>query len=246
MLFPELRGSPVVLTNSRGMSADTMAEHVLAVTLAMFRRLPEAWRSQAARVWAQDAIGLLGNRTITGSRVLIVGLGAIGMAVAARMTALGATVTGIRRRVEGARPSAVASVAPPGRLQELLPSADVVVVSAPHTRETRHLIGPKEIAALSRQAILVNVSRGHLVDERALSEALAAGRLAGAALDVFQEEPLPPESPLWGLSNVLITPHTSGFRPDHWDAAVEMFAENLRRFDAGQPLLNVVDKVAGY
>jgi phosphoglycerate dehydrogenase-like enzyme len=246
MLFPELVASPVVLTNSRGMAADTMAEHVLAVTLALFRRLPQAWRSQAAREWAQDAIGLAGTRTIGGTRVLVVGLGAIGTAVATRMAALGAVVSGIRRRAAGPTPAGVAHVAAPGALPELLPSADVVVLSAPHTRETRHLIGARELAAMSQDAVLVNVSRGGLVDEAALADALARGRLAGAALDVFQEEPLPPDSPFWTLPNVLITPHTSGFRPDHWDAAISLFGENLRRFEAGEPLLNVVDKRAGY
>jgi phosphoglycerate dehydrogenase-like enzyme len=246
MLFPELVASPVVLTNSRGMAADTMAEHVLAVTLALFRRLPDAWRSQEARQWAQDAIGLAGTRTIAGTRVLVIGLGAIGTAVATRMAALGAEVAGIRRREIGPAPAGVARVAGPGALPELLGSADVVVLSAPHTRETRRMIGVRELAAMSRDAVLVNVSRGGLVDEAALADALACGRIAGAALDVFQEEPLPPDSPFWTLRNVLITPHTSGFRPDHWDAAIGLFGENLRRFEAGAPLLNVVDKRAGY
>jgi phosphoglycerate dehydrogenase-like enzyme len=246
MLFPELLASPVVLTNSRGMAADTMAEHVLAVTLALFRRLPLAWQSQAAREWSQDAIGLAGTRTISGSHVLVVGLGAIGTAVATRMAALGAEVIGIRRRDEAPRPAAVARVGTPAQLLELLPSADVVVISAPHTRETRCLIGARELSTMSRDAILVNVSRGQLIDEHALAGALAEKRIAGAALDVFNDEPLPPESPFWTLPNVLITPHTSGFRPDHWDAAIALFAENLRRFEAGRPLLNVVDKHAGY
>jgi phosphoglycerate dehydrogenase-like enzyme len=246
MLHPELVNGSVVLTNSRGMSADTMAEHVLAVTLAMFRRLPEAWRSQAARHWAQDTIATQGNRAIAGSRVLIVGLGAIGAAVARRMSLLGAVVTGIRRRTDAPVPEGVRAVASIDRLCDLLPSADVVVICAPHTRETRHLIGPTELDAMSRDAILVNVSRGHLIDELALMLALAGGRIAGAALDVFQDEPLPPDSGFWDMPNVLITPHTSGFRSDHWDAAIGIFTENLRRYTAGRPLINVVDKQAGY
>jgi phosphoglycerate dehydrogenase-like enzyme len=128
----------------------------------------------------------------------------------------------------------------------LLPEADVVVVAAPHTRDTRNLIGARELALMSPDAVLVNVSRGQLVDEEALVEALRRGRPAAAALDVFVEEPLSPHSPFWALPNVLITPHTSGFRPDHWDAAIDLFAANLRRFDAGEPLVNVVDKDAGY
>jgi phosphoglycerate dehydrogenase-like enzyme len=247
MLFPEMLASPIVITNSRGMSGDTIAEHVLAVTLAIFRRLPHAFRSQQARDWAQDAIGAEGNRSIAGSRILVVGLGAIGLAVARRMTALGARVAGIRRRPDAsAPPDGVELVAAPDQLHRLLASADVVVISAPHTRDTRGLIGRAELAAMTPDAVLVNVSRGQLIDEPALVAALEAGAIAGAALDVFNDEPLPADSPFWGMENVLITPHTSGFRPDHWDAAVALFADNLRRFEAGRDLINVVDKAAGY
>jgi phosphoglycerate dehydrogenase-like enzyme len=245
MLFPEMRESPVVITNSKGMSADTIAEHVLAVTLAMFRRLPHAFRCQAVHEWAQDAIAEQGNRTIAGSRILVVGLGGIGRAVARRMSLLGAHVAGNRRSADRGV-EYVAEVADPGGLIDQLRGADVVVLAAPYTRETRGLIGAAALAAMSRSAILVNVSRGGLVDEGALAEALRAGLIAGAALDVFDDEPLPPESPFWSMPNVLVTPHTSGFRPDHWEAATALFAANLRRFEAGEPLANVVDKEAGY
>jgi phosphoglycerate dehydrogenase-like enzyme len=245
MLFREMRDASVVLSNSRGMSAGTIAEHVVAVTLALFRRLPDAARAQARREWAQDAIGTLGNRLLANSSVLIVGLGSIGGAVADKMTLLGARVTGLRRNrlTESHDRWNVASV---DRLHELLPLADVVVLSAPHTRETRHVIGREALALMSPRAVVVNVSRGPLIDEDALVDALRAQRIAGAALDVFVDEPLPPDSPFWTLPNVLITPHTSGFRPDHWDAVADLFSENLRRFIVGEPLLNVVDKQAGY
>jgi phosphoglycerate dehydrogenase-like enzyme len=246
MLYPEMLASPVVLTNSRGLSADTIAEHIVAVTLAMFRRLPLAVRRQAERQWAQDEVGALGNRTLRGSHVLIVGLGAIGTAAARTLAALGARVTGIRRRAAGPTPEHVATVATPDRLRELLPSADVVVIAAPQTRDTRGMFGADEFAAMRSDALLVNVSRGKLVDEGALASALVDGRVGGAALDVFEHEPLDRGSPLWSMPNVLITPHTSGFRRDHWDAATELFAQNLRRFERGEPLLNVVDKAAGY
>jgi phosphoglycerate dehydrogenase-like enzyme len=250
MLFPEMVDSPVVITNSRGMSADTIAEHVIAVTLALFRRLPLAVRRQAERQWAQDEIGgPPSNRLVAGARILIVGLGAIGRAAAARFTALGAPVTGIRRTV-GARTAADGEsgvpVAGPERLHELLPQADVVVIAAPQTATTRHLIDRAALDRMNQNAIVVNVSRGKLVDERALAAALRDGRIAGAALDVFEHEPLTRESPLWAMPNVLITPHTSGFRPDHWDAAVALFTDNMRRFERGDPLMNVVDKRAGY
>ena len=247
MLYPEMRQRQVLITNSRGMAADTIAEHAIAVTLAMFRRLHLAVRRQLERRWAQDEIGSNGpNRAVAGSRVLIVGLGAIGGAAAARFAALGAHVSAIRRRPEEGAPPAVRDVAGPDRLHERLPSADVVLISAPQTPETKHLIGAAELALMNRDALLVNISRGKLVDEAALVEALRAGRIRGAALDVFEHEPLAADSPLWTLPNVLITPHTSGFRADHWDAATTLFAENLRRFDSGRPLLNVVDQQAGY
>jgi phosphoglycerate dehydrogenase-like enzyme len=245
MLFPELLASPVVLTNSRGMSADTIAEHVLAVTLALFRRLPTAFRSQAAQTWAQDVISLEGNRMIANSNVLVVGMGAIGGAVAKRLSMLGARVTGIRRRHAPAQ-AGVAQMSTPEHLLDLLPDADVVVISAPHTKATRGVIGAPELSAMKRDAILINVSRGQLIDEPALAAALERGAIGGAALDVFVDEPLPSDSPLWTLPNVLITPHTSGFRPDHWDAAVALFADNLRRFEQGSTLVNVVDKQEGY
>jgi phosphoglycerate dehydrogenase-like enzyme len=247
MLFPAMLNSPVVLTNSRGISAATIAEHVLAVTLAMFRKLPFAFRSQAAREWAQDAIlAPPAIHTIGGSSVLIVGLGSIGLATAQRMAALGARVTGIRRDRSRPLPEGVDAVLPPEALLDALPHADIVVLAAPQTPQTRGLIGPEALAAMRHEAVLVNVGRGKLVDESALAAALTAGTIGGAALDVFDTEPLPADSPLWSMPNVLITPHMAGFRSDHWDAVTTLFAENLRRFAAAESLLNPVDKAAGY
>jgi phosphoglycerate dehydrogenase-like enzyme len=247
MLFPEMLDSAVVLSNSRGMSAETIAEHVLGVTLALFRKLPLALRSQAARHWAQnDMLEAPPQRTIAGTEVLIVGLGSIGGACAWRFAALEATVRAVRRRVDQPMPPSVRSVDEPGRLSSLLPSADVVVLTAAQTRETRRMIGAAELRAMKAGAVLINVARGKLIDEAALVEALRTGPIGGAALDVVEHEPLGPESPLWDAPNVIITPHTSGFRPDHWAAATALFASNLRRFEAGEPLVNVVDKQAGY
>jgi phosphoglycerate dehydrogenase-like enzyme len=247
MLFPALVESAVVMTNSRGISAGTIAEHVLAVTLVLFRKLRIAFRAQSEREWAQDAVlGPPPLRTIAGSRVLVVGLGAIGTATAQAMSALGARVDAVRRASSRPKPASVDTLGGPEQLLDLLPSADVVVVAAPQTGETRGLIGARELAAMRRDAILVNVSRGRLVDEAALTRALTDGEIGGAALDVFEQEPLPNESPLWSMDNVLVTPHMAGFRPDHWDAVVDLFSENLRRFEAGRELLNVVDKRAGY
>ena len=247
MLFPEMVASPVVVSNSRGLSADHIAEHVVAVALALFRKLPAAMRSQAARHWAQD--DLLEPpplRTVHGAQAVIVGLGSIGRACAWRLAALGATVRGVRRRLDQPLPPGVISVGPPDTLAAMLPTANLVVVTAAQTQETRHIIGGPELGAMAADAVLINVSRGKLVDEEALARALAGRAIGGAALDVFEHEPLDRASPLWALPNVIITPHTSGFRPDHWDAATDLFAANLRRFEAGEPLLNLVDKAAGY
>lgn len=245
MLYPEMLESPVVITNSRAMSATTIAEHVLAVTLALFRRLPLAVVRQGEHTWAQDEINAPpASRTLAGSRVLVIGLGGIGSATASRMHALGAVVSAIRRHPAPA--PGITEVRGPDGLLPLLAGADVVVIAAPQTAETRGLIGDRELRQMKHDAVLVNVSRGGLVDEEALANALREGRLGGAALDVFRHEPLGPRHPLWDVPNLLITPHTAGFRQDHWDGATELFAENLRRFVRGMPLLNVVDKRAGY
>lgn len=229
------------------MSAETIAEHVVCVTLALFRKLPLALRSQAARHWAQnDMLEPPPQRTIAGSEVLIVGLGSIGSACAWRFAALDATVRAIRRRIDQPTSPSVRSVDEPSKLLTLLPAADVVVVTAAQTEATRRMIGAPELRAMKAGAVLVNVARGKLIDEQALVDALATGSIAGAALDVFEHEPLDPGSPLWASPNLIITPHTSGFRPDHWDAATALFAGNLRRLEAGEPLVNVVDKQAGY
>jgi phosphoglycerate dehydrogenase-like enzyme len=249
ILFPAVIESPVIVTNSRGLSADTIAEHVLAVVFALFRKLPMAVEAQRSQEWAQAAMTAdTPLRTVAGSRVLIVGLGAIGLAVAQRFASLGAHVDAVRRRPELPRPSGIDRVVTTERLLDLLPSADIVVLAAPETAATRHLVGGHELAAMRPGAVLVNVSRGALVDEAALAVALAppSARALAAALDVFEHEPLPKESPLWTLPNVIITPHVAGFRPDHWDAVCSLFAENLHRFDSGQALLNVVDKREGY
>lgn len=246
MLFPEMLASDVTITNSRGVTAEPIAEHVVAVVLAMFRKLPIAIRRQTSRTWAQDEIaGPPPGRLLGRSRVLLIGLGAIGTAVARKMEALGATIAAVRRTVSAPAPRGV-DVHSVAELHDQLGASDAVIITAPQTRATWGMIGREELRAMRRDAILVNVSRGKLVDEAALADALADGTIGGAALDVFEHEPLDPASPLWSLPNVLITPHTSWIRSDHWDAVTALFTDNLRRFDAGEPLINRVDKQAGY
>lgn len=245
MMFPAMTDSSIAITNSRGIASGPIAEHVIAVTLALLRDLPLALRRQSEGVWAQNEFQARPPLpTLSGSRMLIIGLGSIGAATARLGAAFGAHVVGIRRRA-AAMPEGVKDVHGPDRLREELPLADVVVVAAPHTAETAHLLGPRELALLKDGAVLVNVSRGKLIDEVALAEALSTGRFR-AALDVFEHEPLAPESPLWHNPQVLITPHVAGFFAGFWPATVALFAENLRRFEAGDPLVNLVDKGAGY
>jgi phosphoglycerate dehydrogenase-like enzyme len=247
LLFPELVAAPIQLTNNRGNSSGTIAEHVIAVALVLLRDLPLAWRRQVEGTWAQDEINA-GRpiRTLREARVLVIGLGSIGAETARLAGAFGAHVVGIRRRIDAPAPAGAATVLPPERLHAELPLADVVVVAAPDTRETLRLVGERELALMKDDAVLVNVSRGSLVDEAALVRALETGRLRGAALDVFEQEPLPASSPLWARTDVLVTPHVSGFHANHWNTVLATFTANLRRFAAGEPLVNLVDKKAGY
>lgn len=244
MLFPEMRASEVRLTNSRGMNARSVAEHALTLMFALARRLPQALEAQRAGRWIQHELS--GLPVLQGRTLGIVGLGAIGARLAEMASALGLHVMATRRDPSAERPPGVAEVLPASGLSRLLAESDILVVAAPLTAETHDLIGAAELALMKPTAWLINVSRGKLIREADLAEALGAGRLAGAGLDVFQHEPLRADSPLWHMPNVIITPHIAGFRDDFWEAAVSLFAENLRRFRAGWPLLNVVDKAAGY
>ncbi len=244
LMYPEMVASPVIITNSRGMHAETIAEHVIGVIIALFRRFPLAVKRQAEHQWAKDELS--GVRLLHGQTLGIVGLGAIGSTIARLAAAFGMRVIATRRHPEAPRPAGVDQVLPPSQLGDLLAASDVVVLAAPLTAETRWLIRSAELHQMKRDAFLVNIARGKLVTEEDLATELAAGTIAGAALDVFEHEPLDPASPLWDLPNVIITPHTSGFRADYWDAAVDLFAENLRHYEKGEPLINLVDKTAGY
>jgi phosphoglycerate dehydrogenase-like enzyme len=248
LMFPELLASPVVITSARGIRARAIAEHVLGVTIALARQLPRAIRAQIAHRWAQDELegATVDVRTLHGQRMGIVGLGAIGLELVKVAAPFGFRVSAIRRRADEPKPDGVEHVWPPDRLPDLLAQSDVVVLALPHTPDTKRLIGKPELDGIKRGALLVNIARGKLVDDDAVIEALRDGRLRGAALDVFSEEPLDPASPYWDLPNVIITPHTSGAMQDFWTPLVALFADNLRRFEKGEPLRNVVDKVAGY
>lgn len=245
----DLAARGVVVTNSRGVQSDAIAEHVIACVLALAKRLPLLARRQEARHWAQNELaGDAMPWLVAGRTMGIIGLGTIGRAVAARASALGMRVLGVRRRTEAGTTGGVPvhAVVPAGEVREVIAASDVLVLAAPWTEATDRLLDAAAIGLMKRGAVLVNVARGQLVDEAALASALADGRLGGAALDVFLEEPLPASSPLWSLPNVIVTPHTSGFRADHWDAVIDLFERQIDRFRAGLPLLNQIDPKAGY
>ncbi len=246
-LFPALVASDVVLTNAAGLHAVNIPEHSLALMLALGRNLHVAQRLQQAREWNRFAViaATGGIRELAGSALAVIGAGAIGLGVARLGAALDMRVRVLRRRPEHPVPGAEAVVGPDG-LHALLAWADFVVLAAPLTAETHDMIDAAAIAAMRSSTIFVNVGRGELVVDDALVAALRSGAVAAAGIDVFRDEPLPPESPYWDLENVLVTPHVSGYRPDFFARVIAMFEDNLDRWLRGAPLVNVVDKGLGY
>ncbi|HET6229071.1 MAG TPA: D-2-hydroxyacid dehydrogenase [Longimicrobiaceae bacterium] len=246
-LFPEMVESAVVLTNSAGIHAEPIADTVMAMVLHFARGLDFMVRAQAERRWDKATFDAPGVpvRELASSTLGILGLGGIGRAVARRAVALGMRVVATRRSgTEG--PDGVEVVTGDDALGRMLDRSDFVAVCVPQTAETEGLIGAAELARMGKGAVLVNVSRGAVVDEEALTVALKTGKLRGAGLDVFAEEPLPAASELWGLPNVLVSPHVSGTSHDFWRRQTDLVTANVRRWLAGQPLLNTVDKTAGY
>ena len=245
--LPEIFARRILISNSRGIQSAPIAEHVLAVVLALAKQLPEVIDRQRARHWAQnDLIGerlpwLLKDRTLG-----LIGVGTIGAEIARLARAFGMRVIAVRRRSVQGGVLDIDELLPTGELGALLERSDVVVIAAPLTPETQNLIGAAELARMKRGAVLVNVGRARILDHAALVDALGSGHLGGASLDVFLKEPLPPDDPLWSLPNVILTPHTSGFRSGHWDDVVDLFSENLRRFQAGQELRFRVREELGY
>lgn len=229
----------VVVTNSAGVAADMMAEYALGAMLSFSLNFKAFARAQAERRWTSGEVA-----PISGTVVAIVGLGKTGVAFARRAEAMGMTVLGVR-----ARPKATRHVHEVGGVDALpgfLARADYVLVCAPLTESTRGLLGAHAFSAMKPTAVLVDISRGGVVDEGALLASLREGRLGGAALDVFATEPLPTEHPFWGFDNVIVTPHCSSVYRGWEAASVRLFADNLSRYRRGEPLLNVVDPTRGY
>ena len=243
----QLRGagldrSKIVFTNSAGIHAVPLAEFELVLGLLyLIKDVPRMRDEQARRVWKQDEV-----RRLAGSRVLLVGLGGLGREVARTLARLGVEVWGVRRSEGHPRRTKYTRTVPPDAMLDVLGDVDALVLAAPNTAETHHLIGAPELAAMAPGAFVVNIARGTLIDEAALVEALASGHLGGAVLDVFEEEPLPPDSPLWAMPNVLVSPHKASIVDVENRLIVELFEDNLHRFLEGQPLRNVFDPVRGY
>jgi len=248
LLFPEFVASDVVLTNSSELHGPVVAEHVMALLFALARKIPQAALLQQQHLWGSETMWSEGPhpRELAGATLGLIGLGSIGRRVAKMAAALGMRVIAVREHIEKGSPEGVAAVFAPPAIDELLAQADFVVAAAPVTGATNGLFNAARFAAMKPGAYFINVGRGEQVEEAALISALRTHHIAGAALDVFQHEPLPADSPLWDVEQLFITPHTGSQTEQLWPRHYEVFSENLRRYLAHQPLLFVVDKQKGY
>ena len=244
--IPELASNDrLLLTNMRGVSGPAIADHAFAMLLALTRDLPIHIAGRATGAWNKEGSADLSPIALQDRTLLVVGLGGIGTEIARRGHGFGMRVIATRRTDEPA-PAYVEQVGKPNELRAMLARADVVAICVPLTTETERMFDRDAFAAMKPQSYLINVARGRIVDTAALVEALASKRLAGACLDVTDPEPLPKDHPLWRMPNVLITPHVAARAELSEERGWALFRENVRRFDAGEPLLNVVDKQAGY
>ncbi len=248
-LYAEMMQSPVLFSNSAGVHGIPIAEYVVAGILHFIRGLDVVVSQQREAKW--DKAFFVADdspvREVDGAKVLIVGTRGIGGQVASRLSALGAHCVGVRRHPDQPVPSGFEAVFGVDAIDDHLGTADVVVLAAPLTAASSGLFDAKRLKHLKRGSILVNVSRGALVDERALADVLASGHLRGAVLDVFAHEPLASDSPLWHLRNVVVSPHISPVSPGRfWPRALELFCDNWQRYHRGAALRNLVDKQAGY
>ena len=239
-LFPALVRSGVTLTNLRGVFDRAMAEYTLGMILAFAKELRKTGAMQRERTWSHRE-----TESIAGTRALVVGVGSIGRAIARMLRAAGIEVEGVGRTARGADPD-FGRVYGNEDLNRRLGAADWVVLITPLTGQTRGMFDAARFAAMKPTARFFNLGRGALVDEPAMIEALNGGIIAGAGLDVFAEEPLPDASPLWGMENVFVSPHMSGNFHGEKAAMAQVFIENFRRYRAGEPLMNIVDKQLGF
>lgn len=247
LMRDDIRRSPVVITNSSSVLTLPMAEHTLALMLALARRLPSAVRYQEKRYWAQQEVWdeIPHPRELHGSALVVVGYGAIGRELGRRARALGMHIIGVKRDPTRRGEHADRIVASE-QLEEVLGLGDFVVLATPVTPQTQRLFGRRQFAAMRPTGYFINIARGVLVDTDALVEALRERVIAGAAIDVAEREPLAPESPLWTAPNLFITPHLAAVSEPLWQRHAALLFENLDRWFAGRELLNQVDKERGY
>ena len=247
LCLPELFARGIAVSNTRGVQALPIAEHVMAVVLSLAKQIPFVLENQRHARWAQNEF--IGERLpwlLHGRTLGLVGVGTIGSEIARRAAAFGMRVIALRRRPAYGVIGHVERVYGKAQLDEFLGQCHVIVVAAPLTPETHGLLGKAQFAQLPAGAIVVNVGRAKIVDTDALIDALTSGHLGGASLDVFPQEPLPADHPLWKTPNVILTPHTSGFRRGHWDEVVELYADNIQRWLTGEPLKYRIEPELGY
>lgn len=245
VLLPGMRERGLTVTNTSGIHASNISEHVLAMMLAFARQFPFLMRAQIDRVWRDDE-GRRGVFELGGQTLLVVGYGEIGQALARKAYALGMRVLAVRRRPGGEPPVSVDMVGGFVDLPSFVAQAEHVAICLPQTPETVGMFNAELITHMKPGSYLYNIGRGPIIDTAALVDALERGHLGGAGLDVTDPEPLPSDSPLWGRENVIITMHTAGSTPEFWNRILAIITENINRFRAGEPLINVVDYDAGY
>jgi len=239
--FPDLIGKEFILTNASGVHAIPIAEHILGLMLALARDIHLSIRKQSDHRWTRSGRVV----ELEAATIGVIGLGKIGEKTAEKAKGLNMKVLAIRRNPERLSPYVDRMYGPEG-LMDLLSQSDWVVISAAMTPETKGMIGEKELKGMKKSARIINIARGSIIQEKALIKAIQEGWIAGAGLDVFETEPLPQNSPLWDMENVVITGHYAGSTPFYFDRVMEIFLENLRRYQCGKTLINEVDKQRGY
>ncbi len=241
LLFPELVNSDVILTNGKGVFSQSLGEFALAAILYFAKDIPRMRRNQAAHTWAPFEVEMIADKVLG-----IVGYGDIGRAVATRARATGMRVLALKRHPPAAPDSLIEQYYKTTDLHEMLARCDYIVAAAPLTEETRHMISDAEFAMMKTSAVIINVGRGAVIDEAAMVRALSEKQIKGAGLDVVEREPLPADSPLYAMENVLLSPHCADNIAGWINDAMRFFLEQYARFEKNEPLLNVVNKQLGY
>lgn len=242
LLFPEFVNSHIILTNSSGVHPVPISEHVFGMMLMFSRRLHESVRNQLQSEWKRPVPAELYGKTLG-----VVGFGSIGERIGLLGKCFGMYVIGLKKNVDSDyNPDNADELVPPERLHYLLSRSDFVVIALPLTKDTEKLISKREFQTMKDTAYIINISRGRVICQKDLVQALETKEIGGAGLDVFEEEPLPAENPLWALDNVIVTPHYAGSTPEYFNRAIDIFCDNLKRFSKGEKMVNIVDKKREY